>query len=249
MAAAGGRIVNGTVIDSPGILSPGMKLKMRTLAALAALLVGLYLAWGYFFPTYTSRFRLTIEIETPEGMKSGSSVIETRNWETSWGPVEARGLRSSARGEAVFVDLGKGRNVIAILGWGPFGQDTQKIYGLTRAALAPGRRVSWKDEPQLKGSGELPREYVPTLISFSDLSDPRTARIVPPTDFSSIFGAGVRFRSAHIETTNDAVTRGIEMKLPWWTLPGRPAGVARRAWLGDKTTGPAVEPEKLFIKD
>src|SRR5690348_16780515 len=53
-----------------------------------------------------SRFRLTVEVMTPEGLKTGSSVIETRSWESNWGTPETRGVRSDAKGQAVFVDLG-----------------------------------------------------------------------------------------------------------------------------------------------
>jgi hypothetical protein len=43
----------------------------------AVFVVGGYLTWISLFPIYTSRFRLTVEIETPQGLRSGSSVIET----------------------------------------------------------------------------------------------------------------------------------------------------------------------------
>jgi hypothetical protein len=109
--------------------------------------IGLAGLAGYFilFPDHTSRFRLTIEVETPDGIKSGSSVIETTFWESAgWGPIEARGVRAEARGEAVFVDLGHGSFVVGLLGWGPIAQD-EKIYSLTRDALSPGRQISWRD--------------------------------------------------------------------------------------------------------
>jgi hypothetical protein len=190
---------------------------MKWLSILAALIVGAVTLAGYFIllPNYTNRFRLTIEIETPDGIKAGSSVIETTFWESgSWGPVEARGVRSSATGEAVFVDLGRGKNLLAILGFGPSGTDDSKIFGLTRAALALGKTINWKDEYRLKGKGELPSDYIPTLITFADINDPRTARTLKPSDFSVVYGPGFGFRRALIETTTDPVTRGIDKKLP-----------------------------------
>ena len=101
--------------------------------------IGLAVLVGYFllFPNYTNRFRLTIEVQTPDGIRSGSSVIETTFFKSGdWGPVEARGVRTQAKGEAIFVDLGHGKNLLAILGFGPSGTDGRKIFGLTRAALA-----------------------------------------------------------------------------------------------------------------
>ena len=69
-------------------------------------------------PTVTYRYRLTIEVETPQGLRSGSSVIETTIRDTTGAVLstpEARTISSKVRGEAVFVDLGEGRNVVAIL--------------------------------------------------------------------------------------------------------------------------------------
>jgi hypothetical protein len=170
--------------------------KVRIIWAVCIGLAGLA---GYFllFPDYTNRFRLTIEIETPDGVRSGSSVIETRVWESgNWGPVEARGIRTSAKGDAVFVDLGRGRNVVGLLGFGPVGADESRIFSLTRAALAPEKNVRWQDEPNLKGRGKLPDEFVPTLITFSDLNDPKTARVINPAEFEKTFGPGFKFRGA-----------------------------------------------------
>ena len=73
-------------------------------------------------PSVTYRYRLTVEVETPDGMRSGSSVIETNIHDTTgnwWALGEARRASSRVRGEAVFVDLGSGRNVVALLARGP----------------------------------------------------------------------------------------------------------------------------------
>jgi hypothetical protein len=201
------------------------------------IVVGAIVAYFYFSGVYTNRFRLTIEVNTPDGLKTGSSVIETRFWESgSWGPIEARGVRADARGEAVYVDLGGGRHVIAILGWGAKGEDQDKVYGLTCAARAPGRRVDWKDEYKLKGKGELPPEYVPAFVIFTNLTDPKTARIVPRGKFEEVFGPGVHFARATIETTGDAVTTQLSARLPWLPHP--------RYLSGEFACGPA-EPHCL----
>lgn len=221
-----------------------------------AFLVGLYLTWTLLFPVYTTRFRLTVEVETPQGLKSGSSVIETSIRDVK---VGFRGLTYGARGDAVFVDLGQGRHVIALLAFGPTGQDQDRLSRVVRAALAPGQQRHWTEESSLRGKGDLPPDYIPTLVTFTDLNDPKTARVVPPQEFESAFGPGVRFKRAWIETvsvgiwplnllgiTGEPITRGIEQKLPWWKGPGRPASDARRAWLAGQTAGPSIEPEILF---
>ncbi|MGY3476383.1 hypothetical protein [Bradyrhizobium ottawaense] len=56
------------------------------------------------------KFRLTVEVTTPDGIKAGSgvlAVVPDRNYN--------RGGRTTMRGEAVFVDLGQSKNLVALL--------------------------------------------------------------------------------------------------------------------------------------
>ncbi len=68
---------------------------------------------------------------------------------------------------------------------------------------------------------------IPTLVTFMDLNDPKTARVVPPDDFAQVFGPGFRLRDATLEILSSGtwpltlfgisgtpLTRSIEMQLP-----------------------------------
>ena len=223
---------------------------MKRFGAIVVVSAVLAAAVGFFWPPHTNRFRMVIEVDTPDGIKFGSSVIETAYYESGgWGPVEARGVRSRAKGDAVFVDLGGGRNLVALLGFGPEGTDESKLFDLTRVALAPEKHIDWKEEYKLKGRGVLPADYLPTMITFANLNDPATATLVRPADFSAVFGPGYAFRQAVIETTSESVSRDIGKKLPWWSLPNRPAAVARRAWSKGSTGGASLASEDLFQKE
>lgn len=83
-------------------------------AALAALIISACgEAAGKGYPDY--RYRLTVEVETPEGIKSDSSVIEVRTKVTSkYSIPDAGSVISRVKGEAVAVDLGK-RGVLFVL--------------------------------------------------------------------------------------------------------------------------------------
>jgi hypothetical protein len=104
-------------------------------AVLVALIGGLVVAYNLAYPTYSHRYRLTIEVETPEGLKTGSSVIEpyfvaqpmilTSN-------IGVLGLR----GDAVFVDLGGGKNVVALLGLGRTAQNSDALIRLAINAFS-----------------------------------------------------------------------------------------------------------------
>ncbi len=59
------------------------------------------------FPTY--RFRLTIDIDTPLGRRSGSSVYEVRTSKTGRNfPASPNQVSYTVRGEALVVDLASG---------------------------------------------------------------------------------------------------------------------------------------------
>ncbi|HWV82609.1 MAG TPA: hypothetical protein VNZ50_14360 [Hyphomicrobiaceae bacterium] len=159
-------------------------------------------------PTFTYRYRLTIEVDTPHGPKSGSSVIETtlqNNHEVKWAPPEARKFTARARGEAVFVDLGDDRHVIGLLAMGPTAKDDPEFRKIVPGALA----VRW-DTPNetipaivaavARGGGiDVPAKSIPTLITFHALSNPDSAQVVPSDDFVGVFGPGYAFRRATVE--------------------------------------------------
>lgn len=70
-----------------------------------------------------------------------------------------------------------------------------------------------------RATAELRPDQLPMLVTFANLHDPSTARVVQPNEFEQVFGSGVHFHRASIEMTNDPITRGIESNLPWWDRP------------------------------
>ena len=69
------------------------------------------------------------------------------------------------------------------------------------------------------GSKELALEKLPSLVTFRDISDPKTVVRLDPRDLESAFGPGVKLKSATIEITEEPITTGITTRLPW--LVGR----------------------------
>ena len=69
---------------------------------------------GMIFPSDRLRQKITVEVETPAGLRSGSSVVETEVRKgKSWG--DASGTTFRLKGEAVAVDLPGGRTLFALL--------------------------------------------------------------------------------------------------------------------------------------
>lgn len=186
---------------------------MKWLAIIVGTLAVMYAAYNVSYPTYTHRYRLTIEIETPEGARSGSSVIEvtTRPLSGPLGQLFPSSGAPHAKGEAVFVDLGQGRNLVALLAFGPDARGPHSMSSLAFEVF----RVELTRMAHLTGRAELSGDLIPTLVTFKDAQDPKSVWVISSSEFLAVFGPGVRVRRVSIEMTRDGVTTGITQKLPW----------------------------------
>ena len=140
-----------------------------------ALIAALVIAYKAVYPTATVRYKLTVEIDTPEGVKTGSAVRKITIWRQPQLLPDIPTIQSDVAGEAVVVDLGR-RGV---------------VLGLLRGAggAYEGHRFLEKALPPPRGSA---REYVlyyknldkayrtlnpetyPGFVYFRDMKDPKT---------------------------------------------------------------------------
>jgi hypothetical protein len=196
---------------------------MRTthIIALCVLLtIGGGVAWCKLaYPAYAYRYRMTVEVVVDGELRFGSSVIEI---ELQMQPrtLDIPPIVGRVHGDAVYVDLGGGRNVVALLAGGPEAKEMDHPIDLA-PRLFPTISYERNDLPKiasLRGRRDVPERALPTLASF-DLNDPSNARVVRPDEFETVFGPGVRFQRVWIEMTDEPVTRGIEKKFPWWDGP------------------------------
>ena len=134
----------------------GIVLAIIAVPAMYFLSAGIFQEWH----TYTHRYRLTIEVETPEGAKSSGNVIEVSVQEKpDWGIPATSGVLTRVEGEAVFVDLGDNRHVIATLGFGPLG-NLDRAAWVAIEAFAPTQasaqaRKPWRDISSWIGSADV----------------------------------------------------------------------------------------------
>ena len=185
----------------------------KTATAIAVGLLGLFLACCSG-PTYMHRFRLTIAIETPDGLKTGTGIIEVRGRHVKSISPEGSGFKPGTIGEAIFVDLGRGRNIVALLALGSTFDYNQFPYLAALAFGRPGQEADFEWLTAHKGRVDLESSLTPTLITLDDINNPNSARIVGLDQFRATFGSGYRFFAATIEMTQEPVTRGIEKNLP-----------------------------------
>jgi hypothetical protein len=204
------------------------------IALLAALVIGDQIRLNR--PAH--KYRLSVEVDTPEGPKSTSGVMSVHP-DRSY----SRGGSTRTKGDAVFVDLGRGKNLIAVLQHGENGGEIDGVnYIALRAYRAAGKNVSFNDISRLTGVVPVSGALIPVLVTFTDSSDPNTARIVRPDALDVTFGKGFRLHGVSVEVVpnglwpldfggvfGEPVTRGIEAKLPWWNGSEEPAVAALQA--------------------
>jgi hypothetical protein len=192
------------------------------LGLLSGAAIALLEGCGVFHSDSSYRFRMTVEVKTPQGLKSGSSVIEVR---LSRGMAlgDSSGVSSAVIGEAVVVDLPDGP-LFVLLEVPDAGPPFQEI---VPDALI-GRRSSGPDEVMAEtarlGStwfspyrADLPRHRDngfkqndngwPMMVRFRNLNDPKSVERVDPD--------AIGVKRIGLETTNDAVTTGIGKRLDW----------------------------------
>jgi hypothetical protein len=180
-------------------------------ACIVVLIGGAIAWWKVSYPTYTYRYRMTVEVIVDGAVRSGSSVREVRiDKQPQFGSAPPQVSR--VRGEAVFIDLGDGRNLIALLASGPTAKDVNYSYNVVPAAFG----LTFDDRDLAKLSslrGVRPLSRWPTFVTLADPNDPKTARVVTD-DFEQVFGPGVHPRSVVVEPTDAPITWRIEEKMP-----------------------------------
>jgi len=161
-----------------------------------------------------------LDVETPEGLRTGSSIIEIRTDPS--GPLQAGGIVSRVRGEAVAVDLGPRGTLFALLS---SRTDPENATRLAQAALQPdlfgrgGNAETWIEHRralrEVRGRADVPISYYPMLVRFRDVRNSLTVEEIQPNNLSQAFGTGVRLTRISVEITEEPVTSNVRNLLPW----------------------------------
>src|SRR3954471_7125340 len=142
------------------------------------------------------KYRLAVEVETPEGVKSASGVLSVH-------PDRGYSRNGSTltKGDAVWVDLGGGKNLVALLAH-PDDKGLE-LEGMNFVALrafnAAGRKTTFNAMNRMTGTAPVTGALVPVLAAFSDVSDPATMRVVRPDDLAATYGKGFALRGVSVE--------------------------------------------------
>jgi hypothetical protein len=201
------------------------------------------------------KYRLSVSVDTPDGVKSTSGVFAVFPY---------RGYSVSGdtytRGDALFVDLGGGKNLVALMMHGDKGAEINGMnYVALRAYRAAGSNVSFANLNKVTGSAAVTGDLIPVMVTFANVSDPRTARAVSPDDLAATFGAGYRLQDVSVAMVKNGfwpldvggvlgepVTRGVEAKLPWWD--GTEASAAAALQAAGLTTRAPFDAKAAFTR-
>ena len=85
-----------------------------------------------------------------------------------------------------------------------------------------------------RGTRQIVPNDLPDLVTFADVNDPATVIEVDRNDLQATLGAGVSWNEITLECTDEPITTGIKMKLPW--LPAYYSTMLDGAGYRDKNT-------------
>lgn len=178
------------------------------------------------------RFRMTVEVVTPQGTRTGSSVYEITAAPYYDPTLDKAPYDTDLIGQAVTIDLLDGPVFALTTG-------TRSIQQVTVNALNDSKDPAMNDYVATIGrlgsehvKADLPRHDWPLVVRFRDLNDPKSVEAVNPDT--------IGVKRMWLETTHDPVTTGIEKRLRWITN-------AVDFWRAEPVYGRWEPPEKQTI--
>lgn len=174
--------------------------------------------WMWAFPSVGLNYRLNLVVDTPDGPRS-ASVVQSERYSFSRGSQFIGGGRSwVTRGEALVLKLDETQYLFALL------PDTIAAGSFAEA----GRLSDWSRGPLgfystflgLKyftwGTVPVPDDQMPRIVSFRDISEPKSVFLVNPGELESQLGKGFMFRKMTMEISWSFMDKGnVEEVLPW----------------------------------
>jgi hypothetical protein len=212
-----------------------MALKFGQCAAALLVVGALALAGcGLFSERASYRYRMTVVAETPSGPRSGASVLQVNASKDVALTAHEHPGSAGIQGQAAIVEL-PGGPVFLLVTMGDAGQlpATRVTKALDPGAnsldagafVAAVRRLG---EPPFGTKADLPREDWPMMVRFANINDPTSVERVEPE--------AVGIKRIVLETTDAAVTTGIEKRLRW--LPDQRGSFMRRLSAPDPSNPP-----------
>jgi hypothetical protein len=203
-----------------------MSMRLRSLHSVVVVFVLALGLAGCGGRSESYRYKLTLAVNTPDGIRRSSSMTEWDFWEVS---IPARGTPHRLRGQALYLDLGPGaRPLIALLTshlhekpggviWDWSGASLlSKSYGLQEGFGNDDAFLDWVARlSHVRGPVTITPADLPDLVTFADVNDPMSVIEVNPNDLQAALGQNVTWNEITLDMTDEPVTTSIKSKLPW----------------------------------
>ncbi|MFT3998057.1 MAG: hypothetical protein QM667_11690 [Asticcacaulis sp.] len=152
-------------------------------------------------PNY--HYKLTLNFESEGHIYSGSSVVEVKSLE---GQTIGNGnvYQEKLKGEGVLVDFGGGKVILSLLEWNLNGGSSRTLTS----------KIDIYQLVALREARALTIEQLPVMITFDDVGNPASYRIIEVNKETGEVLPGIKFVSAVIEITDEHATFVIEKKIP-----------------------------------
>ena len=198
-----------------------LMIKHQKLLIFLGIIAFFYVSYKIAYPSYAWNQKLTVEVETPEGVVIGSSVVAVkwRQYPDVW--QEIRSVRDSHEGEASIIELPNGKYLFVLLSNATPSLAlhvfaTSKVGSGMDPRIVPASEVN-SHKGEIKS---IPGVHYPLFVTFDDLDDPASVKRVDPDDLEASFGEGYSLKSATLEITDEEITEGrIVDLLPWFNWP------------------------------
>ena len=171
--------------------------------------------------SYDLNYKITVEVQTPEGIVTGSAVrnvtnstpmIDLINW--------PGGNPATLKGEAVVIDLGK-RGVMYGLIYDDSERDLYRTFWGNKGGATTAKGIRFFNALDIGDSRVLPKKYWPSFVTFTDPDDPKSVeRIVynkgnqDKEKMIKIFGEGVSIKEIKVIITDESITDRVDDFLP-----------------------------------
>ena len=179
--------------------------------------------------TYKWNEKMTLVVETPQGVKQASSV-QSVAFIVDDTPL-VKGASTWIRGEAVVLEVLPGKYLFALLKGGDgnwkrkdllLNRYTEKRFqeklGLKEADMKF-RTQKERVAITMKAKGipfELNPNETPMFVTFTDISDPTSIKKVDSFNLTAFFGEGVKLKAITLEVTEEPIERGRIINLLKW---------------------------------
>ncbi len=170
--------------------------------------------------SYSWHQKLEVEVDTPEGVVRGASVVKV--WWSTGSDINyfpgATNAQSSVSGEATVVEVAEGRYLFALLDGAQ--SLAPKVFLDKKSRREGGVKLFGPMLQTTRKQITVPHSHYPTLVTFSDINDPTSVQKVDPDNLAATFGPGVSLKRLTLEITDEPVTEGkIESVLEWLDDP------------------------------